>query len=233
MTPNVQNEPMGQMISFNGGGTDYHGYLAQSVNGRGKGVIVLQEWWGLVGHIKSVADRFAEAGFTALAPDLFQGKTTTEPDEAGSLLMALNIAETEKILNRAVKTLLSQDSVEGEKVGVIGFCMGGQLSLFAATTNDEIGACVNFYGIHPNVKPNYANLRGPVLGVFAEHDDYASPAAVAQMDAEMTAAGKPHEFHTYPGVHHAFFNDGRPTVYNEVAAKDAWAKTLAFLNANL
>ena len=224
---------MGQMIEFNGGGTVYQGYLAPSKNGKGKGVIVLQEWWGLVGHIKDVVDRFAEAGFTALAPDLYQGKTTTEPDEAGSLLMALNIAETEKILRQAVKALLASVGVEGDKVGVIGFCMGGQLSLFAATTNPEIGACVNFYGIHPNVHPDYAQLHGPVLGIFAEIDDYASPEAVAKMDAEMTAAGKAHEFNTYQGVHHAFFNDGRPTVYNEEAAKDAWAKTLAFFEANL
>ncbi|MBI1756589.1 MAG: dienelactone hydrolase family protein [Fimbriimonas ginsengisoli] len=221
----------GTRIKINGE-SNYEGYLAVPDSGRGTGVIVIQEWWGLVGHIMNVADRFAEEGFVALAPDLFLGKTAEEPEEAGKLMMALNIAETEKILARAVKFLLAQPATEGEKVGVVGYCMGGQLSLFAAATNPQVGACADFYGIHPNVHPPFANLQAPVLGFFAEHDDYANAAAVAALDAELTRAGKAHEFHTFPGVHHAFCNDDRP-VYDGVAAGRAWSRMLEFFRQNL
>lgn len=224
---------MSKMIQFRGNGESYDGYLAPAEAGDGRGVIVLQEWWGLVDHIKNVADRFGSAGFTALAPDFCHGKCTTDPDEAGSMMMALNIGEAEKILNGAVEALLAQPGTTGEKVGVVGFCMGGQLALYAATINPKIGACVDFYGIHPNVHPQYENLEAPMLGIFAEHDEYASPQAVKEMSERLSAAGKEHEFHTYPGAQHAFFNDDRPEVFDKVAAEDAWRRTIAFLRENL
>jgi carboxymethylenebutenolidase len=227
----------GEMIEFLCQGTTldgtYQGYLSRSSSGSGPGIIVLQEWWGLVGHIKNVTDRFAAEGFTALAPDLYKGETTTEPDEAGSLMMALSINETEKVLRCAVDRLLEDASTTGEKVGVVGFCMGGQLSLYAAATNDKIGACVDYYGIHPNVEPPLHQLEAPVLGFFAEHDEYASPEAVRKLGEELSKHGKCHEFHTYPGTHHAFFNDDRPEVYNPAAAEDTWRRMIDFFRQNL
>ena len=223
---------MGETISFNGNGSIYNGYLARAEDG-GPGVIVLQEWWGLVGHIKNVADRFAEEGFTALAPDLYGGESTNDPDEAGSLMMALNIADTEKALRGAVDALLAHDDCNSDKAGVVGFCMGGQLSLFAAATNPKVGACVDFYGIHPNVHPPFEKLEAPVLGFFAEHDTYASPEAVGKLSELLDSLGKEHEFHLYSGAHHAFFNDGRPEVYDAKAAEDAWARTLGFFDEKL
>ena len=222
----------GEMVRFANGEATYEGYLSQAVSGRGPGLIVLQEWWGLVPHIKEVADRFAQAGFTALAPDLYGGKTASEPDEAGSLMMALGIAETEKLLTRAIDTLKANPGTEGDKIGVIGFCMGGQLSLFAACCNPAIRACVDFYGIHPNVKPSLMDLNGPLLGIFAEHDAYASPEQVKALEEQLAALGKAHEFIPYPGTHHAFFNDtGR--AYDKVAADDAWNRVVAFLRKEL
>jgi carboxymethylenebutenolidase len=223
----------GEMISFECDGDSYRGYLSKSESGTGPAVVVIQEYWGLVGHIKDVADRFAAEGFTALAPDFYKGEVATEPEEAGKLMMALNISETEKILRCAIRRLLADPAVGSKKAGVVGFCMGGQLSLFAATTNDEIAACVDFYGIHPNVQPKFQQLRGPVLGFFAEHDEYASPAAVAALDEQLTAAGKEHDFTTFPGTPHAFFNDQRPEVYDEAASKQAWAKMVAFFRENV
>lgn len=223
---------MGEMISFNGNGSIYNGYLARAEDG-GPGVIVLQEWWGLVGHIKNVADRFAEEGFTALAPDLYGGESTNDPDEAGSLMMALNIADTEKALRGAVDALLAHDDCSSDKAGVVGFCMGGQLSLFAAATNPKVGACVDFYGIHPNVHPPFEKLEAPVLGFFAEHDAHASPEAVGKLSELLDSLGKEHEFHLYSGTQHAFFNDGRPEVYDAKAAEDAWARTLGFFDEKL
>ncbi|HMS54243.1 MAG TPA: dienelactone hydrolase family protein [Fimbriimonadaceae bacterium] len=217
-------------------GPDFHsysGYLAPSRSGRGPGIIVIQEWWGLVGHISTIADRFANEGFTALAPDFYKGEVAEEPEVAGKLMMALNIGETERILRGAIEAILAEESATGEKVGVVGFCMGGQLALFAACLNDEIGACVDFYGIHPNVQPVLENLRSPLLGFFAEHDEYASPEAVSALSGELKLCGKQHEFVTYPGTHHAFFNDDRPEVYDANAAADAWSKMIGFFKKHL
>lgn len=224
---------MGELIQFNGGEGAYRGYLAKAKDGSGPGIIVIQEWWGLVQHIRDVCDRFAEAGFTALAPDLYYGEETTEPTRAGELMMALNIAESAQVMERAIVKLLSLPAVATNKVGIVGFCMGGQLASYAACHSPKIGACVNFYGIHPKVQPSYRQLECPMMGFFAEHDDYASPAAVAALDAELTQLGKEHHFETYAGTHHAFFNDSRPEVYDSEAAKDTWSKMLKFFRDRL
>jgi carboxymethylenebutenolidase len=224
---------MGEIIRYRNGDREYQGYLARAESGRGPGVVVIQEWWGLVGHIKDVCDRFAQEGFTALAPDFYGGQETSDPDQAGRLMMALNISETEKILRQAIRALMADAACEGDKVGVVGFCMGGQLAMYAASANPEIGACVNYYGIHPNVKPSFRDLQAPVLGFFAERDEYASPAFVQALDVELSNLAKPHKFITYPDTDHAFFNDERPEVYDEEAAKDSWKRMLAFFREHL
>jgi carboxymethylenebutenolidase len=221
----------GKMVEFPANGGKTAGYLATPAAGKGPGVLVIQEWWGLVQHIKNVADRFAAEGFTALAPDLYHGKTASEPDGAGKLFMALNIGQAEKDLRGAITYLLGQSSTQ--KVGVVGFCMGGQLALFAATLNPAIGACVNFYGVHPNVKPDYTKLSAPVLGLFAEKDQFVTPQVAKDVDAAIKTAGKPSEIHIYPNVDHAFFNDERPDVYHKASADDAWRRTLALFRQHL
>jgi carboxymethylenebutenolidase len=221
----------GRMVEFPSNGGTTSGYLATPQSGKGPGVIVIQEWWGLVGHIKKVCDRFAAEGFSALAPDMYHGKTADEPDEAGKLFMALNIAQAEKDLRGAAAYLAQQST--GSKIGAVGFCMGGQLALFAATVNPTVGATVNFYGIHPNVNPDYSKLSGPVLGLFAEKDGFVTPQAAKDTDAAIKKAGKSSEFHIYPGVDHAFFNDERSDVYNKAAADDAWRRMVAFFRQHL
>jgi carboxymethylenebutenolidase len=223
---------MGGMIDFSANGGASGGYLSEPGTGRAatKGVVVIQEWWGLNDHIKDVADRFAKAGFTALAPDLYHGTVTKSPDEAGKLLMALNIAQAEKDLRGAVTHL---QGLTGNPVGVDGFCMGGALSLFAACTNGtDIGACVVYYGGHPKVQYDFDRLTAPVQGHWAEHDDFANPNA-AKIEAALKERGKTYEFHRYPGTKHAFFNDRRPEVYDEKAARQSWERTLAFFNSHL
>lgn len=221
----------GKMVEFPANGGTTAGYLAEPKAGKGPGVLVIQEWWGLVGHIKNVCDRFAAEGFSALAPDLYHGKTADEPDAAGKLFMALNIERAEKDLRGAAKLLARHSSTA--KIGAVGFCMGGQLALFAGTVNPSVGAVVDFYGVHPNVKPNYKKLAGPVLGLFAEKDAFVTPQAAKDMDAAIKKAGKQSEIHIYPGVDHAFFNDERADVYNKTAADDAWRRTLAFFRQHL
>jgi carboxymethylenebutenolidase len=223
----------GRMIEFESNGGVARGYLSAPESGEGPGVVVIQEWWGLVPHIKDVADRFADAGFVALAPDLYHGEVARSPDEAGKLMMALNIGQTEKDLRGAVEYLLNYEGVSGEGVGTVGFCMGGVLSLYAASKNERVAACVVFYGIHPKVEPDFENLRAPVLGLYAGRDKSVPPESVRALEEKMREHGKSIETHTYPGTDHAFFNDTRPEVYDPEAAADAWRRTIEFLRAHL
>jgi carboxymethylenebutenolidase len=224
---------MGEMIEFKGNGQTYNGYLSAPPN-EGPGVIVIQEWWGLVDHIKDIADRFAGAGFTAVAPDFYHGKKTKSPDEAGKLFMALNISDAEKVLRGTIDALLSNPKCTSKTVGVVGFCMGGQLSLYAASKNpDKISACVVFYGIHPNVKPDYETIKAPVLGFFGEKDSSVSPEKVKGLSDKLRTAGVQHNFHIYPGLDHAFFNDTRAEVYDANASADSWNKMLEFFRTNI
>jgi carboxymethylenebutenolidase len=223
----------GQMVEFQSNGATARGYLSIPESGSGPGVVVIQEWWGLVPHIESVADRFAAAGFVALAPDLYHGDVARSPDEAGKLMMALNISQTEKDLRGAIQYLLNHEATEGGSVGTVGFCMGGALSLYAASKNAQVGACVVFYGIHPKVEPDLDNLRAPVLGIFAERDKSVPPEAVRELEARLREHGKQVETHIYPGTDHAFFNDTRPEVYDAEAATDAWRRTVEFFRAHL
>ena len=224
---------MGEMVQFasNGGKTD--GYLSIPQSGSGPAVVVIQEWWGLVDHIKDVCDRFAAEGFVALAPDLYHGKSTKSPDEAGKLMMALRIDEAEKDLSGAVNYLFQQSFTTSDSVGVVGFCMGGALSLYTATKNVDVGACVVFYGGHPNVKPDLPKLYAPMLGLYAERDGFVTPALARELESKLRALGKPVEVHIYPETDHAFFNDTRPEVYNAEAAADAWRRTVEFLRKSL
>lgn len=224
---------MGEMVEFPVAGGSIEGYESVPELGRGPGVVVIQEWWGLVDHIKAVCDRFAAAGFVALAPDLFHGKTTKSPDQAGKLMMALRIDETEKELQGAAEYLLKHDAVTSNKIGVVGFCMGGALALYTATKNPNIGACVVFYGGHPNVKPDLPSLVAPVLGLYAEKDGFVTPQSVRELESKLKALGKEIEVHIYPATDHAFFNDSRPEVYDEEAAADAWRRTVEFLKHRL
>jgi len=215
-------------------GTTTQGYLSVAESGAGPGVLVMQEWWGLVGHIKDICDRLAEAGFTALAPDMYHGDRASDPDEAGRLMMALDVPKAAVDLAGAVHFLRNHEACGSARIGVMGFCLGGQLALHAACENPgAIGACVDFYGVHPNIRPDVAKLECPVLGVFAEKDGFVTGDVVAALSERLTSAGKTHDFKTYDGVDHAFFNDTRTDVYDAAAAADAWGRTVEFLKAHV
>jgi carboxymethylenebutenolidase len=225
---------MGELIEFPANGGKASGYLAPGADGAGPGVIVIQEWWGLVPHITDVADRFASEGFVALAPDLYGGKTTTEPDEAGKEMMALQIPEATKTMSGAVDELLRRSS--GDRVGVVGFCMGGGLALvLAAARPDAVAACVPFYGLipWPDASPDYSNMTASVLGHYAGKDDYFTPEAVRALERQLKDLGKDVEMHVYEDSDHAFFNDARPEVYDPEAAAKAWTRTIDFLRSRL
>ena len=222
-----------EMVEFQSNGQTARGYLSVPEAGQGPGVIVLQEWWGLNAQLKGVADRFAAEGFVALAPDLYHGESADAPDKAGKLMMELNIAETEKDLRGAVEYLLQDDRVTSARVGTVGFCMGGMLSLYAATQNRQVGACVVFYGIHPKINPDLEKLQAPVLGFYAERDQSVPPSAVRQLESKLKELGKQVEIYIYEGTEHAFFNEQRPEVYDPQAAEDAWRRTIDFYRQHL
>lgn len=226
-------ERPGREIEFVSDGEHMRGYLAVPPSERGPGVIVIQEWWGLVDHIRDVCDRLAREGFVALAPDLYHGDSTSDPDEAGRLMMDLQIPRAGNDLESAVQTLLSQDAVDGSRVGAIGFCMGGQLALYAATRDPRIGAVIDFYGIHPKVTLDLSGLEAPVMGVFAERDTFVPPEAARKLESDLRSAGKRVSFQVVAGVDHAFMNETRPDVYDAAAAARAWEDSLRFLRAEL
>jgi carboxymethylenebutenolidase len=225
---------MGDLIEFASNGGTANGYLAVPDGGSGIPLVVIQEWWGLVPHIVDVCDRFAAEGFVALAPDLYHGTTTTEPDEAGKLLMALNLQQAAKDMSGAVDEVARRAG--SDRVGVTGFCMGGGLALVVATQRpDKIKACVPFYGIipWPTAQPDWSALDAKVLGHFAELDGFFNPEGVAELQATLDGLDKEAELIVHPGVQHAFFNDTRPEVYDATTASAAWGQTIAFLKSTL
>jgi carboxymethylenebutenolidase len=197
-------------------------------------LIVIQEWWGLVEHIKEVCDRFAAAGFVALAPDLYHGVKISEPDEAGKAMMAMKMDLAARDLSGAVDEVLRRSS--GGQIGVIGFCMGGGLALVLATQRpDAVSAVVPCYGVipWPDAQPDYTALSAAVLGHYAGNDDFFTPEAALALGEQLRGLGKEVEIIVYPDMDHAFFNDSRPEVYDADAAALVWDRSLAFFHQHL
>jgi len=223
----------GEMVKFPSNAHECQGYLAKPASGKGPGVVVIQEWWGLNDNIKDVANRLAGEGFVALAPDLYHGKLASEPDEAGKLMMAMNIDQAGKDITGSVDYLVGLDAATGGKVGSIGFCMGGGLSLYLATLKPQIGACVIYYGVLPGAPPDLSKIDGAVLGHYAENDGWATPESVRELEMKLKSLGKQVEFHIYPGTQHGFFNDTRSEVHDAKASQLSWERTLAFYRKHL
>ena len=219
---------MGTMIEFarpDGGKTK--GYLATAGQGR-PGVVVIQEWWGLNDQICGVADRFSRAGYNALAPDLYKGRLTTQPDEANHLMTGLDFADaTHQDLRGGVQHLQAQSG----RVAVIGYCMGGALTVAAAVHVPELAAGVCFYGIPPKTFADPAKIRIPLQGHFANKDDWCTPAAVDDLERTLKAAGVRHEIYRYDAAH-AFANE-RSAAYDVACANQAWERMAAFLGAHI
>lgn len=227
---------MGEPVEYASNGSTGGGYLATPEIGAGPGVIVIQEWWGLVDHVKDVCDRLAAEGFTALAPDLYHGATAAEPDGAGKLMMALELPRAARDLGGAVDFLTGHGAVRGRGVGAVGFCMGGGLALWLATLRpDAVKATVPFYGVIPweAAQPDWARLAGAVQGHYGELDASAGPESVRALEGQLRDAGVDVDMFVYPGAGHAFFNDARPDAYVEDAARQAWVRTLEFLRQKL
>lgn len=228
---------MGEMVSFPSNGDEAEGYLALPAAGGGPGVIVVQEWWGLVPHITDLADRFAAAGFVALAPDFYHGAKAQEPDEAGKLMMGMAVPRAARDIAGAASYLSSRPEAEG-KLGVVGFCMGGTLALWAPTIADDIVAAVGFYPApfrHWNeLDPTWSRYQGKVAMIHAAEGDGGSDADnVQQARQAIEHAGGSVQTFDYPGTQHAFFNDTRPEVHAPDASRTAWERTVSLFREAL
>lgn len=226
---------MGEMVSYASDGGTSEGYLAIPGSGRGPAIIVIQEWWGLVGHVISVTDRFAEAGFVALAPDLYHGVRTDEPDEARRLLMGLAMDSAARDVAGAAEYLASRPESTGG-VGVVGFCMGGSLALWSATLSDRITATVGFYPAVPweRMRSTWANYSGKAAVIHcSEQDGTSASPGIQRARTAIEEAGGKCTLYDYPRTRRAFFNDDRPEVYDVGAAATAWARTLDLFRTRL
>jgi carboxymethylenebutenolidase len=231
----MSDENPRQNVQFPSNGGHAHGYLALPPSGSGPGVVVIQEWWGLTDHISEIADRLAAEGFVALAPDLFGGKVAHDADEAGELMMSLPVDQAARDLGGAVDFLLAHEAVTSDRIGAIGFCMGGGfVLLLAAQQGDKVGAAVPFYGVGPAVPDQFVGITAAVQGHYAAEDAfYPADDARAQADQIRSQSGTDVEYFFYPAGH-AFHNDENLLgTYDETQAGIAWERAVIFLKSHL
>ncbi|MBK8254225.1 MAG: dienelactone hydrolase family protein [Polyangiaceae bacterium] len=194
-------------------------------------VVLIQEWWGVNDHIRTILNRLADEGFIALAPDLYHGKVTKDPGEAGSLMQSLDqVLALEEI--EAAATFLGGHPRAGGRVGIMGFCMGGMLTFRAAESISDFHCAVPFYGAPSPDQYNVAKVRAPILAHFAERDQWAKPEIAQQIQKNLTARGGTMTLHVYD-ADHAFFNDTRPEVHSPENAQLAWTRSVQFLHTHL
>jgi len=223
-------------LIYNHNGQSGEGYLALPESESGPAVIVIQEWWGLVGHIKDVVDRFAAAGFVAFAPDLYHGQAAAEPDTAKKLMMELELDLAGKEIVNAADYLVSLPETSTAHAGVVGFCMGGSLAIWSGTLSPKITATVGFYpgSSWERHAPNWANYFGKSALIHAAEGDGTSQApGIQEALTKIRAAGGGATAFDYPETQHAFFNSDRPEVFAPLAAALAWERTLEFLYLSL
>lgn len=200
-------------------------------SGAGPGVLVLHAWWGLTPFFRSVADRLADAGFVALAPDLFGGATADTPEEAKALLAGTDATTMANLVRSSVTVLHDLPATTTRPLGIVGFSMGASLGLWAAAREPELVTAVSaFYG---TTDVDFAPMAAAVQGHFAEFDEFESDDDVAEMEAHLRLAGREVDFHRYPGTAHWFVEEDREVAHSPEAATLAWDRTVAFLHRSL
>ena len=200
-------------------------------SGKAPAVVLVQEWWGVNQHIRTIAARLAAEGFLVVAPDLYHGTVATDESEAAALMNALDPLKAVQEIGGAAAFARAHARGNG-KVGVVGFCMGGALAFASACHVDGLSAVVPFYGTPPAEKVDYAKVTAPVLAHFANNDAWATVAKAEAIKEQLEAHGKTMRLETYDAGH-AFMNDSRPEAYHEASAKLAWQRTVDFLKSNV
>ena len=220
-------------ITFPANGVDGTGYLAQPDDGAAHpGVVVIQEWWGLDGHIRDVAERFAREGFVALAPDLYHGQVATEPDEARKLVMAMNRERAIEDCVGAVRCLQGLVEVAPKRVGCAGFCMGGSMTLALAAATPDVAAAAPFWGGLPPPAVYRGGMVAFLFGVSGAEDQGIPLDRVRAFEETLKSTGRNAVVKVYDGAPHSFFNDTKAS-YRPEAARDAWERTLALFRRAL
>ena len=221
-------KPAGEEVELKIGEETSKAYAARPKGKHRGAILVIHEWWGLNDHIKHQADELAKHGYLALAIDLYKGKVATDPKQAGELMGKLDEAWGDKVEEAAVEWLKTEGKVA--KVATIGWCMGGGQSLRASLHDaKDVWATVIYYGMPVSDAAELKKLQGPVLGIWAKKDGWITTDKVEAFDKALTEAGIAHEFHAYD-ADHAFANPSNGPKYNGKDAKDAWKKTLSFLD---
>lgn len=223
----------GSMVKFPSGDEQADGYLAKPPgNGPFPALVVIQEWWGLNDQIKGMADKLAAEGYVALAVDLYRGKVAKNPEEAHQYMNGLPEDRAIRDLKAGFKYLQQQSDVKKDRIGSIGWCMGGRLSAQLALAEPQLAACVIYYGSVPTDPATLSKFKCPIIAFFGEDDKGPSPETARAFEAQMKKLGKDLSVTIYPGAGHGFANETGKG-YNEAAAKDAWSKTVAFLAKHL
>ena len=225
-------------MDFASNGSTVGGYLARPAGGTGPGVLVIQEWWGLSPDLRDTTDKLAEAGFTALAPDLFHGEVAghDEMDKAAQLMTSLPPDRAARDMSGGVDFLLADAGTTGDGIGVVGFCMGGMLAfLIAANRGDVVKALVPFYGFPSGEdEPDWTTLTAVVRGHMAEHDDFFGPEAARALEAKLQGLGKDAQLTVHAGTGHAFMGPHNALgTLNEELAASIWPDVFAFLHSEL
>jgi len=208
-------------------------YVASPHSGTGPGVLVVHDDRGLSDFARDVCDRLARADFVALAPDLLQGRQASEVAAADRHAKELDTRRALAILESGVTELFNQNGTDGRRVGALGFGMGGQLALALAGLNTRVGAVVDFYGWHPDVKPDFDALVAPVLAIFSEEQAQPKESLATQLETDLSAAGVRYRVQTRDDVRTGFMDDSRPDVHDAVAEFECWDELLAFFRAEL
>jgi carboxymethylenebutenolidase len=229
---------MAETVEFASNGSTAEGYLARPAGGAGPGVLVIQEWWGVETSLKGVADDLAAAGFTALCPDLYHGELAQhdEMDKAAQLMTEMPPERAGRDMSGAVDFLLADPGATGDGVGVVGYCMGGMLSLIiAANRPDAVKAVVPFYGFPSgDNEPDWGPMTAVVRGHMAEHDDFFGPEAARALEAKLRDLGKDVSFTVHPGTGHAFMASHNALgTRDEALAEEIWPGVVAFLHEQL
>jgi carboxymethylenebutenolidase len=218
-------------FASNAGG-QLEGALAEPA-GTGKvgALVVLQEWHGINEQMKGKVDRFAKEGYLALAPDLYHGKVAANDEEAGKLMGQLDWGKAVHEIADAVAYLRGHARSNG-KVGVVGFCMGGALSLAASRHVEKLACAVPFYGVPQMPLDEFARVKTPIQAHFAKNDDWAKASIAEQIQEKVRSGGGHMDLFVYDAGH-AFMREGDPAHYDAAAAKLAWPRALEFLKKHL
>lgn len=223
-----------ETVKYRSGSETVASFLAvPRTPGKHPAIVVIHEWWGLVPWVEAQAEKLARQGYVALAVDLYRGQSTTNPARARQLARSLPRERALQDLNAAFNYLASRRDVNKNKIGSIGWCMGGGWSLKLAEHEPRLAACVVNYGELPASPADIQAIRAPVLGNFGAEDHGIPPQAVHAFENIMKAAGKQVNAKIYSGASHAFENPNNKNGYRAQATRDAWRRTLAFLNREL